>query len=218
MIAVATAAATATGAIGVITGASGESAKSKTTAKFASAKDCGPGGGWGRRGGPVGVTSDQLDKIASKLGIETTKLKAALDKVRTGARADRRQAFADELAKALGVDSAKVLKILHDNAPQRPATPPSPGTRPQHPDRSKLVTALAQGLGVSEDKVTSALGTLRDERRDKAGPRDDLFTKLAAELGLDQSKVKAAFQDVIGKPGAAGGPGAAWGRHGRGHR
>lgn len=214
MIAVATAAATVAGAIGVITGASGESTKTAKTAKSASANDCGPGGGWGRHGGPIGMPDEQLGQIAGKLGVDKSKLQAAIDKVQAAARADRRQAFADELAKALGADSAKVLKILDENAPQPPAT----GAREQRPDGGKLVTALAQGLGISEDKVTSALRTLRGDRRGEAGPRDQLFAKLATELGLDESKVKAAFQDVIGKPGAMRGPGAAWGRHGRGHR
>lgn len=216
LIAVATATAAATGAIGVITGASGASNSSKPAAKATAAKDCGPRGPWGHRGGPIGISGDQLDKIAGKLGVETDKLQTALDTVREGAGDDRRQSLADALAKALGVDAAKVLKILDDNAPQ----PPAAGRRPQRPDGGRLVTALASGLGVSEDKVSAALKTLRGERRDRARPRGDLMTKLAAELGLDESKVTAAFKDVLGRPGAMRGPGArgAWGHHGRRQR
>jgi len=180
----------------------------------------GPGrggpGGPGHRGGPHRrpLTDAQLTQIATKLGISSADLKAALKKTRPAKppkeqREDHRGPgnLAADLATALGVETADVQKILEANRPERPSTPPAPGTAPAKPDLSKLVTALATGLNKDEATVQAAFDKLQaDHKADHPkgpgagrGP-DEMFKALAAELKLDEADVKAAFESVLGKP------------------
>jgi hypothetical protein len=153
--------------------------------------------GWGRgghggpggpgRGGPGrGVDTAAL---AKSLGVDEAKLTAALDKVRPD-KADRRSEIAAAIAKSLGVQTADVQAVL--DAQLGPDGGPGPGRGPGR-DGGELVSALAKKLGISEDKVRSALEAARPARPERGG-KDELAAALAKELGLDASKVQSALE------------------------
>lgn len=160
------------------------------------------------RGGPL--TQAQLAAIASKIGVTTAQLKAALDANRPAKpdakRGDRGAQFAADIATALGVDQAKVKEILDANRPARPATRPANGTKPPaRPDQSKLVSALASGLGIDQSTVKAALDKLESEHRaDHEARRDAMNAAIAKTLGVDASKVADAFAAVLPAPPARG--------------
>ncbi|WP_461004811.1 hypothetical protein [Terrabacter terrigena] len=72
--------------------------------------------------------------------------------------------------------------------------------------RGADLSALATRLGVDETKLKDALTAVRDELRaahtpgqgrpDFSALQDELATKLAAKLGIDAAKVKAAVADL----------------------
>ena len=114
------------------------------------------------------------------------------------------------LAKALGVSESKLQAALESaRAATRPATPPTPGTRPSEADRAArekaMAAALAKALGVSEAKVQSALDSVRAQRQ--AEHRSELVTRLDAAVkagtlsAADKASVLKAFDaGVLGGP------------------
>jgi hypothetical protein len=161
----------------------------------------------GPRGGHE-LTAAQLQSIASKLGVTTTQLQAAIAANRparpTGARTDRRDGMATELATALGADATKVASILEANRPARPSAPPSSSTqRPAKPDDSALVTALASGLNLEQSAVEAALAKVQAAHQAEHEARDAArYAVLAKTLGVDAAKVKGAFEAVRPAPPA----------------
>ncbi len=158
-----------------------------------------------RGGGPMSTA--QLAAIAKTLGVTSAQLKAALDATKpakpAGAKPDRGDGMATELATALGVDVAKVKTILDANRPAKPAAgtrpaKPAAGTRPAkgaRPDQSKLIAALATGLGIDEATVKAAFDKIDAAHQADHAARDDAkFAAIAKELGLSTAAVKAAFE------------------------
>jgi hypothetical protein len=157
--------------------------------------------GPGPRGGHE-LTSAQLQSIASRLGVTTTQLQAAIAANRparpSGTRPDRGDGMAAELAAALGADAAKVAAILEANRPARPSAPPSSTTqRPAKPDESALIAALASGLNLDQSAVKAALAKVQAAHQAEHAARDNArYAALAKTLCVDTDAVKAAFEAV----------------------
>lgn len=115
----------------------------------------------------------------------------------TGERGAKGAGMAADFAKALGVEEAKVTAILEANRPAKPTTRPADGTRPAKPDQTKLIAALASGLGIDEAKVKAALTTLQSEHQaDHEARHTAMYAALAKSLNLETSAVQAAFEAV----------------------
>jgi len=146
------------------------------------------------------MSSVQLAAIAKTLGVTTAQLKAALDASKPAKPTGNMptgNGMATELAAALGADLAKVKEILDANRPAKPAagTRPAPGTRPARPDQSKLIAALATGLGIDEATVKAAFDRLEAAHQaDHAARETAMYAAVAKELGLSTDAVKAAFE------------------------
>jgi DNA-directed RNA polymerase specialized sigma subunit len=99
---------------------------------------------------PLSGRDPFLSALAKELGVKTSDLRAALEKVRPKApKTDPRTQFAADLAKALGVDQADVqsaLDGLRKNAESE-----------MKARRDKLAAELAQRLGLPVAKVKGAL-------------------------------------------------------------
>jgi hypothetical protein len=143
--------------------------------------------------------AEATQALATALGKTPDQVTAALNSVLPD-RPDRdkvRGEFAADLAKALGVDVAKVQAGL-DKARQ--------DFRGQGQDRrgrrgniDTLVNDIASATGVDAAKVRSALQSLRptrSDRRDRRGARDDIRQKLATALGVTTDQLDAAFDKV----------------------
>lgn len=112
----------------------------------------GPGGGHGP--GRGGLPSDALAQIAKTLGVTTDQLQSALESARpTAAPEDRRGAFAEELAAALGIDEARVEAALEKIAADHEA---DRGTR-----KTALFDAIAKSLGLDATAVQKAFEAAR---------------------------------------------------------
>jgi hypothetical protein len=146
-----------------------------------------------------GLSETALERIAAKLGVSATQLKAAVEANRPARRDgnDRPPAGAGpaaELAEALGVTEAKVQQILDANRPDAG----SRDARPAKPDQSKLATALAAGLNLDKAKVEAALDKLAAARdKDHAARHAAEYAAIAKTLGVDADDVKAAFEAVL---------------------
>jgi predicted ArsR family transcriptional regulator len=88
------------------------------------------------------------------------------------------------LAKALGVDEAKVRDALQS---VRPPGPPGRPGGPRERDHGPDLSALATKLGVTTAQLQAAFDKLGAEKR------DEFATKLAEKLGIDPQKVKDAL-------------------------
>jgi hypothetical protein len=159
--------------------------------------------GPGPRGGHE-LTSAQLQSIAAKLSVTSTRPQAAIatnrPARRSGVRPDRGDGMAAELASALGADATNVAAILEANRPARPAA----GTTPARPDQSALTAALAKGLGLDQSAVEAALAKVRAAHEAEHEARDNArYAALAKTLGVDTAAVKAAFEAV--RPGPPAG-------------
>jgi len=101
------------------------------------------------RGMRRGRRSDGLAEVAGALGVKTTELRAALEKIRPGVRDDRRADHVEALAKALGVETAKaqaaVDKLRADHDVTRDAR------------RKAVAAVLAEKLSLDVAKVEEAL-------------------------------------------------------------
>jgi biotin operon repressor len=137
----------------------------------------GPGFGLGR-GAPPGFSA-----LADKLGVSESQLARAMRDFRDSQEADRRDEFANKLAKALGISSDKVKSALD-------------GLQQRREDR--FAGRLADALGVDADKVKAALDKLKDD-----GPRPfgGFAQELADELNVDVSDVRAALISIRPFPG-----------------
>jgi protein-disulfide isomerase-like protein with CxxC motif len=148
-----------------------------------------------------GMSDAQLSALAGKLGVTTSRLKAALAAIRpatpAGGERPKRGDMAADLAAALGVETAKVQEILDANHPAKPAQGPHGGpgrARPAKPDNTALIAALASGLGLDEATVKAAFDKLEAAHQAEHKARDAAFAAaLAKELGLKTDVVQAAL-------------------------
>jgi Clp amino terminal domain, pathogenicity island component len=135
--------------------------------------------------------------FATALGKTPDQVTSALNSVLPD-RPDRdkvRGRFAADLAKALGVDVAKVQAGL-DKARQDFR---GQGSRDRRGNIDTFVNAIASATGVDAAKVRSALQSLRPkraDRQDRRGARDDIRQKLATALGVTTAQLDAAFDKV----------------------
>jgi AraC-like DNA-binding protein len=117
-------------------------------------------------------------ELAAALKIDAAKVTAALEKVRPERpphpRFRRPTALAAELAKELGLSTAKVRAALRQN---------------RDPD------ALAKALGVSEHKLHDAFHAVIGKDRPHPPGRPG-FGNLAKELGVTQAQLRAALEKV----------------------
>ena len=136
--------------------------------------------------------------FATALGKTPARVTAALNSVLPD-RPDRdkvRGQFAADLAKALGVDVAKVQAGL-DKA--RQDFQGQQGRRDRRGNIDTVVNDIASATGVDAAKVRSALQSLRPNRADRPDRRDrgdDIRRKLATALGVTTAQLDAAFDKV----------------------
>ena len=125
--------------------------------------------------------------LAKELGVDTAKVQAAFDNlrsdVRNGARPangpDRRDALVNAIASATGVDTAQVRAALQK---LRAGFGGDRGAR-----RDDVRQRLATALGVTTAQLDTALGKVRTQARDQ------FATELAQRLHIDVQKAKDAL-------------------------
>jgi len=153
--------------------------------------------------------TEAIQAFAAALGKPVDQVTSAVDSVLPdrgpGTAGDHRGDFAAALAKALGVDQAKVQAGL-DKARQDlgKARPDRNGGRrfDRGAFESTVVNDIASATGVDAAKVRSALQGLRPkggdhrDRHDGGAARDDIRQKLATALGVTTAQLDAAFQKV----------------------
>lgn len=125
------------------------------------------------RGAPPGFSD-----LADTLGVDSDQLQMALRDFHEQEHGDRRDEFATDLAKALGISAGKVttaFEALHQ----------------KHEDR--LATRLAKALGADVADVKAALEKIKDDRPVEFGA---FAGKLADELGLDEADVRDALTEA----------------------
>jgi energy-converting hydrogenase A subunit M len=115
-------------------------------------------------------------------------------------RGGRKDEFAAALAKALGVDVAKVQAGL-DKARQdfKANGPDRNGPRDRRGAADTFVNAIAAATGVDAAKVRSALQSLRKDRPgpgDRRDRRDDIRQKLATALEVTTDQLQTAIDKV----------------------
>ncbi len=138
--------------------------------------------------------------LATALGKPADQVTSALSSVLPD-RPDRdrvRGDFAADLAKALGVDVAKVQAGL-DKARQDFQ---GQGRQGRRDNLDTVVNDIASATGVDAAKVRSALQDLRPkpgdrrDRRDRRDRGDDIRQKLATALGVTTAQLDAGFDKV----------------------
>jgi hypothetical protein len=170
------------------------------------------GGPFGH-GGPGGVRGSggpgfgDAAALAKALGVEESKLRDALEKVREAAFGERRDERVAAIAKALGAKESDVRAVLEDLRPD--AGRGGPGRHGRGPGArgpgGELVRALARKTGRSESAVREALRSARPDRGarpDRDDRLDAVAQALAKELGIDAAKVKSALEAQRPKPPA----------------
>lgn len=147
-----------------------------------------------------GPGSADLAKIAAALDVTTAQLQTAMDASRpakpaAGTRPTKGDRAA-AIATALGADVTKVQEILDANRPAKPSAGSKPaGARPAKPDRSKLVAALAEGLGLDTAAVQAALTTAEQAHRaEHDARRTEMYAAIAKALDKTTAQVQAAFE------------------------
>ena len=152
--------------------------------------------------------TEAIQALAAALGKPVDQVTSAVNSVLPdrgpGKAGDHRGDFAAALAKALGVDQAKVQagldKARQDLGKDRPDR--NGGRRfDRGAFENTVVNDIASATGVDAAKVRSALQGLRpkagDHRgRDRGAARDDIRQKLATALGVTTAQLDAAFQKV----------------------
>ena len=149
--------------------------------------------------------TEAIQAFAAALGKPVDQVTSAVDSVLPdrgpGTAGDHRGDFAAVLAKALGVDQAKVQAGL-DKARQDlgKARPDRNGGRrfDRGAFESTVVNDIASATGVDAAKVRSALQSLRPKRvdRDRRDRGGDIRQKLATALGVTPAQLDAAFRKV----------------------
>jgi hypothetical protein len=154
---------------------------------------------------PAQRRTELIQALATALGKPVDQVTTAVNSVlpdkpdRSPGTRDRTD-FAAALAKALGVDQAKVQAGL-DKARQDFGNGPRERNRNDRRGArlDTLVNDIASATGVDAAKVRSALQTLRPkagDRRDRRGARDDIRQKLATALSVTPAALDAAFRKV----------------------
>jgi hypothetical protein len=150
--------------------------------------------------------TEAIQAFAAALGKPVDQVTSAVDSVLPdrgpGKAGDHRGDFAAALAKALGVDQAKVQagldKARQDLGKDRPDR--NGGRRfDRGAFENTVVNDIASATGVDAAKVRSALQGLRPkagDHRDHGAARDDIRQKLATALGVTTAQLDAAFQKV----------------------
>jgi hypothetical protein len=126
----------------------------------------GPGPGPGRPAGPM------LQDLADRLGVDRQKLEDAMAAIRGQQQPPAggpRDDFAAELAAKLGIDQAKVEQVLDAHRPKPPEPPAGPGRR---------------------------TGGAPHFRTGRGGPGGPDIAGLAKDLGVDESKLKTALDEL----------------------
>ena len=111
--------------------------------------------------------------LAAALGVPADKVTAALDQVKPD-RDARRSEFESRLAQALGIDAAKVRAAID---------------RLRGNGRRDGLDVLARELGVTTDRLRTALRDLRPDRGDRRDRRGDRREELAKALGVTEDKL-----------------------------
>src|SRR5262249_629997 len=112
---------------------------------------------------------------------------------------DRRGDFAAALAKALGVDQAKVqagLDSLRQQFRNGNRDRDHNGRRGFRAFGDDFVNAIAKSTGADAPKVRSALHSLKPDRGDRPTARDDIRQKLATALGVTTDQLETAVDKV----------------------
>jgi hypothetical protein len=149
--------------------------------------------------------TEAIQAFATALGKPVDQVTSALNSVLPdrgpGKPGDHRGDFAAAVAKALGVDQAKVQAGL-DKARQDLQNS-KPGQNGRRFDRGAfqdtIVNDIASATGADAAKVRSALQSLRPkvgDRRDHRAALVDIRQKLATALGVTTAQLDAAFQKV----------------------
>jgi transcriptional regulator with XRE-family HTH domain len=149
---------------------------------------------------PAQRRAELTQALATALGKTPDQVTSALNSVLPDKPDRARGDFAADLAKALGVDAAKVQAGL-DKARQDFRN--GNGNRDRRGRRGGLDTVvndIAAATGVDAAKVRSALQDLRPSRGDRRDRRDrrgdDIRQKLATALGVTTAQLDAAFDKV----------------------
>jgi Clp amino terminal domain, pathogenicity island component len=136
--------------------------------------------------------------LAAALGKSADQVASAVDSVLPGHGA-RKADLAAALAKALGVDVAKVQAGLDKARQDFKGGRPGPGRHDPHDRRAAadtFVNDIAAATGVDAAKVRSALQSLRPDRGDRRDRRDDVRQKLAQALGVTPDQLQTAIDKV----------------------
>jgi hypothetical protein len=138
--------------------------------------------------------AELVQALATALGKPVAQVTSAVNSV-LPERGTRRDGFAAALAKALGVDVAKVQAGL-DKARQDFRNGDRNGARGGRLDA--LVNDIASATGVDAAKVRSALQSLRPDRGDRGrrGDRADIRGRLATALGVSPAALDTALDKV----------------------
>ena len=133
-------------------------------------------------------------ELATALGVGEEQLRAALDSIAqdNSGHLDRSQ-FNAKLAEALGIEQSAVDSALAATKGGAPGNR-APGEGRGH-GRGLDAQALADALGVSVEKVTSALEELKPAEGARPDPAQ-FAAKLATALGVDEAQVQEALKSL----------------------
>ena len=149
--------------------------------------------------------TEAIQALATALGKPVDEVTSAVNSVLPdrGQRRGPGRRFGDDfaaaLAKALGVDRAKVQAGLDKARQDLRANRGNGNRRDRGAFRATLVNDLAAATGVDAAKVRSALQSLgpdHGDRRDRRGRGDDVRQKLATALGVSTAALDAALGEV----------------------
>jgi energy-converting hydrogenase A subunit M len=136
--------------------------------------------------------------LAAALGRPADQVASAVDSVLPD-RGARKADLAGALAKALGVDVAKVQAGLDKARQDFKGGRPGPGRHDPRDRRAAadtFVNDIAAATGVDAANVRSALQRLRPDRGDRRDRRDDVRQKLAQALGVTTDQLQTAIDKV----------------------
>ena len=109
------------------------------------------------------------------------------------ARLERRDHGLAALAQRLGVEESRLRTALDELRDELP--------RPERRGPEDLSEQLAAELGISAEKVESALRAQHPRRGERDAQHDAIADALARELGLEAAKVRAAIAKTHPRPG-----------------